>query len=261
MKNFGLLAAGCAWLATALPLPAQEWVLGKLFIIGVDGEATVTQQGRVLPVRAGDTFFTRDLTLTTADSSRVAFVLSNQTGVLIAPGSRLELTRFDQAPFIADPTRLDEEPSVSRIDATFYNGSYALCFSTPVFGSVHLLRAAGAICNVRGGQVVVDVTDDAAVLHIVSGQATVRAGPEDMGGILVNPGESATIWRGPANAAPVIEVADTPADTSDRLNEMLASACLSRRAVFFAAPEEPRRILPLPEVDPTPTTSPDRLGR
>jgi hypothetical protein len=261
MKKLGLLAAGFAWLTAAPFLPAQEWVLGKVFVIGVDGEVRATQEGRILPLRAGDTFFAKDLVFSSADDARASMVLSNQTGLFLAAGTRIEFSRFEQAPFIADPSRLDEEPSVSRLDATLYSGSVALCFSTPVFGSVATLRASGALCSVRGGQVVFDVSDELAVLHVVTGQATVRAGPDDVIGLLVNPGESASIWVGPARLAPVVEIETTSPDTSDRLSEMLASACLSRRAVFFAAPEQPRRVLPLPEVDPTPTTSIDRLGR
>jgi hypothetical protein len=58
----------------------------------------------------------------------------------------------------------------------------------------------------------------------------------------------------------VITVSEIDPASGDKLNNALSAACLARRAVFFASPEDPRRVLPPPDGPNPPTVSVDRLG-
>lgn len=247
-------------LAAATLSQAQDRIVGKMFVVSVNGDVHHVQAGKVTPFEPGETITCRAIIIESGPSSSATGVLSNNTGVFVGPNSRMEITSFVQAPFAADPARVEDEPSVSNIEGTFFSGTFALCFANQVFGSTAKYSILGADVNLRGKRIVVEATDAKTTIYVVDGEATVKTGPVDQAGTVAGTGKQVSIAPGVGGGFPIVEVADIDPAAAEKLNNSLSAACLARRAVFFATPEDPRRVLP-PPVSPTPpTVSIDRLG-
>lgn len=260
MKTQLRLLAVVAVLPVATLCQAQDRIVGKLFIVDASGDVRHVIAGKVLPMKAGDTIACKNVTFEAGAESSATGVLSNNTGLYIAPDSRFAITRFEQAPFAADPNRVEDEPSVSNFEGVFYSGTFAFCFANQVFGSTAKYTILGAEVNVRGKRVVVDASDSRTILYIVDGEATVFSGPDDRAGVIARSNKQMSITPGVGGEFPIITVSDIDADVVEKLNNSLSAACLARRAVFFATPEDPLRVLPPPQGPTPPTVSIDRLG-
>lgn len=239
---------------------AQDRVVGKLFIVDVNGDVHLVSSGKVIPFEAGQTIECKNITIESGPESTSSGVLSNNTGLFIGPNSRIELTRFEQAPFAADPNRVDDEPSISNIEGVIYSGTFAFCLANQVFGSTAKYSVLGADVTVRGKRVVSEATDAKSTFFVVDGEVTVKAGPGDQAGTVVQSNKQVSITPGVGGAYPIVTVADIDPEVADSLNNALSAACLARRAVFFATPEDSRRVLPPPDSPNPPTVSIDRLG-
>lgn len=250
-------AAGCA-LSTAR---AQDSMPGRLFAVTIEGEVRAVADGRMDLVASGDGMIAHRTSIEVGPRGRASFVLSNNTGLSLGAGSRLEILRFEHAPFAADPMHMDEEPTVSKLEARVRGGQIAFCLPSQVFGSTAVLQVPQASVSLRGRRFMVDVNDRRAVLFVVEGLATVFRGPEDRAGQAVGNGQAVTITGGAGPQFPLIEVAAADPERGSQINESLAGACLSRHTVFFAAPTDPRRVVTPPNTseNPNPTVSLDRL--
>lgn len=247
-------------MAAATLLPAQDRIVGKLFLVDVTGDVHLVEGGKVVPFKSGDTIQCKNIVIESGPESNVSGVLSNNTGLYVGPNARIELTRFEQAPFAADPNRVEDEPSISNIEGVIYSGTFAFCLANQVFGSTTKYSVLGADVSVRGKRVVTDATDAKTIFYVVEGEVTVKAGPGDQAGTVVQSNQQVSITPGVGGAYPVIEVSEIDPSVGDRLNNALSAACLARRAVFFATPEDPRRVLPPPDSPNPPTVSIDRIG-
>jgi len=249
-----------AALAAATLSPAQDRIVGKMFIVDATGDVHHVNAGKVAPFEAGETIQCKNIIIESGPESHASGVLSNNTGIFIGPNSRFELTRFEQAPFAADPNRVEDEPSISNIEGVFYSGSFAFCFANQVFGSTAKYTILGAEVNIRGKRIVVEATDVKTTIYVVDGDATVKTGPTDQSGTVAQSNSQMSITPGVGGGFPIITVTDIDPAISEKLNNSLSAACLARRAVFFATPEDPRRVLTPPESPTPPTVSIDRLG-
>lgn len=254
-----MLSVAAAFACAALG-HAQDRVVGKLFIVDVNGDVHLVSSGKVVPFKAGETIQCKNITIESGPESSSSGVLSNNTGLFIGPNSRIELTRFEQAPFAADPNRVEDEPSISNIEGVIYSGTFAFCLANQVFGSTAKYSVLGADVTVRGKRVVTEATDTKSTFYVVEGEVTVKAGPADQAGTIVQSNKQVSITPGVGGEYPIITVSDIDPKAVERLNNALSAACLARRAVFFAAPEDPRRVLPPPGSPNPPTVSIDRLG-
>jgi len=248
-------------LAALLPLNsrAQERVPGRLYAVSVEGDFRRTEDGRFVPVALGESFAASRTTLELAAKSRASLIFSNNTGVFFSPGTRLVVDRFEHAPFIADPNRMDDEPAASSFTGRLLAGTIAFCFPKQVFGSTVLLQIPQATLNLHGSRIAVEVTDARAVAYVLDGTVTILRGSEDKSGQVAGSGQMVTITPGAGPQYPLVEAEPLPDAKGAALNEMMASACLSRHTVFFARPEDPRRVVTPPPAEPNPTVSLDRL--
>ncbi|HUG09887.1 MAG TPA: hypothetical protein VMM36_02680 [Opitutaceae bacterium] len=249
-----------AAIAAASLCQAQDRIVGKMFIVDVAGDAHLVDAGKVVTFEAGDTLQCKNIVLESGPESNMTAVLSNNTGFYLGPNSRIELTRFEQAPFAADPSRIEDEPSISNIEGVIYSGTFAFCMANQVFGSTSKYSVLGADVSVRGKRIVTEATDTKTIFYVVEGEVTVKAGPDDQAGTVVQSNQQVSITPGVGGAFPVIAVSEIDPSAGDKLNNALSAACLARRAVFFASPEDPRRVLPPPDGPNPPTVSIDRLG-
>jgi hypothetical protein len=238
---------------------AQERVVGRIYVVTADGDVRRTEDGRLVPVATGESFSASRAALEIPDQGRASLVFSNNTGVYLAADSRLDIERFDHAPFVADPNRMDDEPAISTFSGRLFSGRLAMCFPKQVFGSSVDLQIPQAVLHLRGSRIAVDVNDTRAIAFAVDGAITVSRGPEDKAGLVVETGQMVTITPGAGPQFPLLSVAPIPNDKVGELNEMMASACLSRHTVFFARPADPRRVVTPPPQEPNPTVSLDRL--
>jgi hypothetical protein len=256
LRSISVVAA----IAAASLCQAQDRIVGKMFIVDVTGDAHLVDAGKVLTFKAGDTIQCKNIILESGPASNMTGVLSNNTGLFLGPNAKIELTRFEQAPFAADPSRIEDEPSISNIEGVIHSGTFAFCMANQVFGSTSKYSVLGANVSVRGKRVVTEATDTKTTFYVVEGEVTVKAGPDDQAGTVVQSNQQVSITPGVGGAYPVITVSDIDPSAGEKLNNALSAACLARRAVFFASPEDPRRVLPPPDGPNPPTVSVDRLG-
>jgi hypothetical protein len=260
MKTQLRILSVAAALAAAALSQAQDRVVGKLFVVDVTGDVHLAAAGKIAPFKSGDTLQCKNIIIESGPESNASGVLSNNTGLFIGPNSRIELTRFEQAPFAADPSRIEDEPSISNIEGVIYSGTFAFCLANQVFGSTSKYFVLGADVSVRGKRVVTVATDTKTTFYVVDGEVTVKAGPDDQGGTVAQSNQQVSITPGVGGAYPVVAVSEIDPSVADKLNNALSAACLARRAVFFATPEDPRRVLPPPGSPNPPTVSIDRIG-
>lgn len=259
--NRSLLAFLVAAAFAAVVGRAQDNMPGRMYAVSAEGEVRTVADGKMELVVPGEGGIAHRTRIEIGARGKASFVLSNNTGLALGPRTRLEILRFEHAPFAADPMKLDEEPTVSRLEARLRSGRLAVCLPSQVFGSTVTLHVADASVSFRGRRYYLDVSDERAVLHVVEGLATVFRGPDDRVGQIVGNGRSVTITTGVGPAYPLIEVGGTESTQQGAINEALAAACLSRHTVFFAAPSDPRRVVTPPNTadNPNPTVSLDRL--
>lgn len=260
MKTQLRILSVAAALAAATLSQAQDRIVGRLFVVDVTGDVHLVEAGKIVPFKSGDILQCKNIVIESGPESSASGVLSNNTGLFIGPNSRIELTRFEQAPFVADPNRVEDEPSISNIEGVIYSGTIAFCLANQVFGSTSKYSVLGADVSVRGKRIVTEATDAKTIFYVVDGEVTVKAGPDDQGGTVAQSNQQVSITPGVGGAYPVIAVSEIDPSAADKLNNALSAACLARRAVFFATPEDPRRVLPAPDSPNPPTVSIDRIG-
>ncbi|HEY5551050.1 MAG TPA: hypothetical protein VIK52_04130 [Opitutaceae bacterium] len=260
MKTQLRILSVVAAMAAATLCQAQDRIVGRMFIVDVTGDVHLVDAGKVVPFKSGDAIQCKNIIIESGPESNSSGVLSNNTGIFVGPNSRIELTRFEQAPFAADPSRVEDEPSISNIEGVIYSGTFAFCLANQVFGSTAKYSVLGAEVTVRGKRVVTDATDTKSTFYVVEGEVTVKAGPADQAGTVVQSNQQVSITPGVGGGYPVITVSEIDPSVADKLNNALSAACLARNAVYFATPDDPRRVLPPPDSPNPPTVSIDRIG-
>jgi hypothetical protein len=166
-------------------------------------------------------------------------VYSYGTGAFFDADTRVEIRRFVQEPFTPNRTDLEVEPSISQTQAFIARGTVGLCTSKLVAGSLMTYHTPHGSVNIRGRKVVIESNDDITKISMLEGDGTVRAGPNDLGGQLLRPGEQAIIRRGDPGQPNRVEIRRIPPADLPQLDERVDMACLARRTVYFEVQDSP----------------------
>jgi hypothetical protein len=168
------LAAGARAQATAKS-PAS-----KIFIAETRGDAQIDTGREIDDLTKKSVYRAQGTVIDTKADSNVSFVLSNGTGLYADVNTRLEIRGFQQEPFKANRTDLDEEPSVSATHLYLDYGVIGVSTSNMVAGSTMVYETSLATATIRGRQAVIEAGDNITEISMVSGDATVQAGPLDI---------------------------------------------------------------------------------
>ncbi|HWA28461.1 MAG TPA: hypothetical protein VG734_22620 [Lacunisphaera sp.] len=232
-------------LAVAAPTSLAQRQLGgkakgpvsKLYVAETEGETDVQNGDKIFSIRQSSAFDAPGTIIETKADSHNTLVYSNGTGLFVDEMTRLEIKRFSQEPFKAEPASQftsAHEPSISQSDVLLSHGLVALCTSQLISGSAMLYHTPHASINIRGGRLVIESTATETIVDLLEGDLTIRQGTRDVSGQILRPGERAII-RPAAGAGqePTITIEPIPAKVQPRIEERTAKACNARRSVTF----------------------------
>lgn len=173
-----------------------------------------------------------------ADKVYSTAVYSNGTGAYYGQDTKVEMRKFLQEPFT--PNRVDNEvePSISQTQAFVARGSVGLCTSKQVAGSNMTYSTSQGSVSIRGKKVVIDAGDNETKISMLEGDSTVRAGAQDMGGMVLHTGEQAIIRPGRAGSAGTIQIQKIPAAELAKLDDKVAMACMAKKTVYFEVKDQ-----------------------
>lgn len=160
-------------------------------------------------------------------------VYSNGTGAFYDVDTRVEVRKFSQEPFRPDRQDMEVEPSMTETQAFVARGTVGLCNSKMVAGSTMAYQTAQGVANIRGQKVVIEAGQGFTKISMLEGDSTVKAGPQDMGGHLLESGYQAIIRNGQAGAPNSIEIIPIPRDEMPGLDDKVTMACNAKKAVYF----------------------------
>ena len=289
-SSIRILLAALAAIALATPAALAQRQLGKkkgptskLYLAEAVGEGNITTDGKAHEPKQATAFDAPGTVIETNKDSHQAFVYSNGTAMLVDENTRVEVDRFVQEPFKPDRDKSTEvEPSISQSDVFVSRGQVNICTSQMVSGSTMSYSTPNSATSIRGGKVAVTTDGNESTIYLLEGDVTVRGSGKDTGGVLLRPGEKATITSAGRGRPPIIKVAPIESDLIGKLDEKIAAACAAKKTVSFetieqksnfgaeGAPETPAGAPPpeeeivakptTPETPPTNiTVSPDRL--
>lgn len=205
----------------------------KLYVVEAVGKTQITTADKIEPLTTKTVYDANATVIETNDQSTGAFVLSNGTGLFCAANSRMEIRRFAQEPFLPNRTDLEVEPSVSQTTIFVGTGSCAFCTSRLVAGSVMTYQTPHATITVRGGKMVVEVSDRQTKLALFEGDTTIRGGEYDAVGHVLKAGQQAIVTMGEPGKANPITVQPIPDEEKAATDEQATTACMARRTVYF----------------------------
>lgn len=233
----------------AVPLHAQR-ALGKkkgptskLYMAEAVGETSIQNNDKIYTARQATAFDAPGTVIETKAGAHNAIVYSNGTGMFVDQNTRVEIDRFEQAPFQPERAnqRLDTplEPSVSQSSVHVSQGAVAVCTSQLVSGSSMNYSTPHGNVNIRGGKVSIETQGDSTFVDLLEGDITVRgSGGRDLGGQILRPGERATIIQPPGGGQPIISVGPIPAAAMQTIDERAESACNAKKTVTFEVIEK-----------------------
>lgn len=213
----------------------------KLYIAEAQGDTQIRTGDKVYSARQASAFDAPGTVIETKENSRTTFVYSNGVGMTVGQNSRVEINRFEQAPFTADRAASADataEPSNSQSDIYLARGTVGISTSQLASGSVMLCSTPLASINVRGGNISIQTTDDETIISLLDGAATVFSGDKDGGGTVLQPGERIIIRRAPAGKPPVAIVTSIPLEARPGLSDLVTAASDARRTVSFEVIEQ-----------------------
>lgn len=243
-----LLIVGAAALMVLLPDAEAQRQLGKkkgptskLYVAESKGESQIRTNDKVYTTRQASAFDAPGTVIETKADSSTTIVYSNGVGMTIGENSRVEINRFDQAPFSASrDTGADglAEPSSSQSEVYLARGSMGIASSQLASGSTMVCSTPLASINVRGGNISITTTDDETVIWLLDGAATVFSGDKDHTGTVLNPGEKIVIRRQPPGKPPLVLISQIPRAELPNLTEFVTLASNARRTVSFEVIEQ-----------------------
>lgn len=204
----------------------------KLYIADLNGESQIDNGERIEKLHEKSVYAAQGTVIETQSSSSNTIVLSNGTGVYLAPDTRLEIKRFVQEPFAPNRSDIESEPSISQTHAFLPRGTIGLSTSRLVAGSTMICSTPHASGSIRGGRVLIETTAYETRIFLVEGDVTVRAGESDAGGQLLRGGQQAII-RQPPGQPPQFLVQPTPEDRRAAVDEQVSMASMARSTVYF----------------------------
>jgi hypothetical protein len=209
----------------------------KIFLAETKGETQIQNGDKIYTAQQATAFDAPGTIIQTKAKSHDALVYSNGTGLFVDESTRVEISRFTQAPFAPDPNNTlgsSHEPSVSHSNIALSYGAIGICTNQLISGSSMLYTTPFAAITIRGGKVAIESTPDGTIVDLLEGDITVRAGEKDIGGQVLRAGERAII-RPPAINGQSSQITIQPMTreemaVADRRVEM---ACNARRSVTF----------------------------
>lgn len=248
MKTFytRLLILGVATLVVMTPDALAQRQLGKkkgptskLYVAEASGTTQIKNGDKLYTASQASAFDAPGTVIETSGDSQATFVYSNGVGMTIGENSRVEINRFDQAPFTANSASNGvDEPSSSQSEVYVSRGSVGLSTSKLATGSTMSVATPLASVNVRGGNISIETTDDVTTISMLDGSATVFTGGKDGMGTVLNAGEKIVIRRPPIGKLPIIQLSPIAQQDLVRLTDFIGTANNARKTVSFAVIEQ-----------------------
>jgi hypothetical protein len=151
----------------------------KLFIAETKGDTQIDTGKEIDDLTKKSVYRAQGTVIQTKADSTVSLVLSNGTGIFTDVNTRFEVKDFQQEPFRANRTDMDDEPSVSKTHLFLDYGVIGVSTSNMVAGSTMVYDTSLASATIRGRQAVIEAGDNITEISMVAGDATVTAGPLD----------------------------------------------------------------------------------
>jgi len=209
--------------------------IGKLFVVEVNGSATIHEKGDgpILELVPKAVFKAEGCTIQTSPGGSVSLLFSNGSSMTCSSNTRISIIKFAQASINGPITNLDKEPSVSQVQIFVEKGTIAI--TTPVLspGSSQIIYSAQGQINVRDGQVAVNVSSNQTDVSIISGNATAQSLTLG-GGSLLQTGFQAVLSNSAPGTSNPILVLPIPTAQLASINELVSEATMARKTVMFA---------------------------
>jgi hypothetical protein len=208
----------------------------KVYVADTEGKTQIDTGKKIDDLTKNRLYRAKGAIIETKAASNASMVFSNGTGVYFDVNTRVRVSEFDQDPFRANRTDLEDEPSVSRMNLNIEHWVIGISTSKLVAGSSMEFDTPQAAAFIRGRQSVIQVGDNFTEISMLMGEATVRCGPMDQGH-LVKSGQQiiirAGIGAGP-NAVQVQQIEDGNAEEHEQwLEERVLTADSARKLVYF----------------------------
>jgi hypothetical protein len=152
----------------------------KIFIAETKGDTQIDTGKEIDDLTKKSVYRAEGTIVQTKAASTVSLVLSNGTGIYTDENTRIEIKDFEQEPFRASRTDMDDEPSVSRTHLFVDYGVIGVSTSNMAAGSTMVYETSLASAFIRGRQAVIEAGDNITEISMVAGDATVTAGPLDI---------------------------------------------------------------------------------
>ena len=233
-----LLAVACAIFGSTFAyaqrqLGKKKGPTSKLFLAESKGGGSIQTEGRILEPKQATAFDAPGTIIETSQDSYQAFVYSNGTGMYLDEDTRVEIDRFVQEPFQPERNSTETEPSISQSDVFISHGFVGICTSQLISGTSMIYSTPQASVNIRGQKLAIDVKDDVTTVYLLEGDVTVRSGTRDVGGVILRPGEKATIRQGAPGTPPTITVDPIEKEIMNTLDDRVSVACNVKKTVAF----------------------------
>lgn len=259
---FCMFLALMSTLAPAQTSSKRKSPTSKFYVAEVTGFAQVNTGEKIEDLTEKSVFDAEGTVIETKPDSANALVMSNGTGIYFAPNTKLIVKRFAQEPFQPNRTDLESEPSVSQTRTLLAHGSVGLCTGKLIAGSSMIYGTPHGSVNILSQntqKLAIEVSDDATVITLFEGAATLR-GNNMAGGESLHPGQQAVIRSRGVDQPPEITIGAIPDDQSERLQNMVNGACQARQKVYFDVAERQMlvdgarsELVPVP-LTPNPTS-------
>lgn len=211
----------------------------KLYIAETTGASQIKSGDKVYTVRQASAFDAPGTVIETSENSSTALVYSNGVGMVIGENSRIEVTKFDQAPFSANTATAadsNQEPSVSQSEIFLSRGTVGISTSEFLSGSSMACATELGAIKIRGGNIAIESRPEESIFDLLQGAATVVNNLNGQSYAL-KPGDRIIIRREPGGKQEVI-LTRIPAPALPALNAFLTIASNSRRTVTFEVIEQ-----------------------
>jgi len=211
----------------------------KLYIAESKGETQIRSGDKVYAGRQASAFDAPGTVIETGSNSSTAMVYSNGVGMVIGENSRIEITRFDQAPFSATTaTGANDnlEPSESQSEIYLSRGTVGISTSQFLSGSSMACATELGAIKIRGGNIAIESRPDESIFDLLGGAATVLNAQTGQS-YLLQPGERIIIRRLPGGKSEVT-VTQIPVQALPALNAFISVASNSRQTVTFQVIEQ-----------------------
>lgn len=235
----------------------------KVYVAEVKGESKLVAGEKVFAARQATAFDAPGTIIETGSDAHNAFVYSNGTGMFVDENTRVEIDRFVQEPFQAQPEpagaqagsggqggpsgagggaqggsgyrsySTEIEPSISQSEVVVSHGFVGICTSQMLSGSSMTYSTPHASVNIRGKKVGIRAAPQETTIYLLEGDITVRTGNRDPGGHVLRSGEQAVVRPGLIGQAPSVTISPIPPEMMQSVDDRVTVACNARKTVTF----------------------------